>query len=158
MAVVTNPAIAEFKVYCQKVLPAVYDDSLSYYELLCKVVEVLNQIIESDTDYTGDIETLKASIADLQKQIDAFKESGFDDYYKDDVQNWINNNLEYVFDTLAKQVYFGITADGYFVAYIPDSWDDIIFETGRDYSLDTYGRLILKWTVDSVHPTIQEGI
>lgn len=31
-----------FRFWCQKVLPAVYDDSLSYYELLCKVVEYLN--------------------------------------------------------------------------------------------------------------------
>lgn len=28
--------------WCQKVLPLVYDDSLSYYELLCKVVKYLN--------------------------------------------------------------------------------------------------------------------
>ena len=31
-----------FRFWCQKVLPLVYDDSLSYYELLCKVVEYLN--------------------------------------------------------------------------------------------------------------------
>ena len=35
-----------FKFWCQKVLPLVYDDSLSYYELLCKVVEYLNNIIK----------------------------------------------------------------------------------------------------------------
>lgn len=34
-----------FKFWCQKVLPAVYDDSLSYYELLCKVVDELNKVI-----------------------------------------------------------------------------------------------------------------
>ena len=31
-----------FRFWCQKVLPLVYDDSLSYYELLCKVVDYLN--------------------------------------------------------------------------------------------------------------------
>ncbi len=34
-----------FRFWCQKVLPLVYDDSLSYYELLCKVVEYLNNVI-----------------------------------------------------------------------------------------------------------------
>lgn len=30
--------------YCQKVLPLAYDDSLSYYELLCKVVKYVNEL------------------------------------------------------------------------------------------------------------------
>ena len=30
--------------YCQKVLPLAYDDSLSYYELLCKVVKYVNDL------------------------------------------------------------------------------------------------------------------
>lgn len=38
--------IRKFKFWCQKVLPLVYDDSLSYYEVLCKVVNYLNKIIE----------------------------------------------------------------------------------------------------------------
>ena len=29
----------KLKFYCQKVLPLVYDDSLSYYETICKVVQ-----------------------------------------------------------------------------------------------------------------------
>lgn len=35
-----------FRFWCQKVLPLVYDDSLSYYELLCKVVDYLNRTRE----------------------------------------------------------------------------------------------------------------
>lgn len=31
--------------WCQKVLPLVYDDSLSYYEVLCKVTRKLNEIV-----------------------------------------------------------------------------------------------------------------
>ena len=30
---------------CQKVLPLTYDNSLSYYEAICKLVETLNQVI-----------------------------------------------------------------------------------------------------------------
>ena len=36
---------APFRFWCQKVLPLVYDDSLSYYELLNKVVKYLNDVI-----------------------------------------------------------------------------------------------------------------
>lgn len=38
--------IRKFKFWCQKVLPLVYDDSLSYYEVLCKIVQYLNKVIE----------------------------------------------------------------------------------------------------------------
>lgn len=36
----------KFDYWCQKVLPLVYDDSLSYYEQLCKIVEYLNEVID----------------------------------------------------------------------------------------------------------------
>ena len=34
----------ELKMWCQKVIPLVYDDSLSYYEFLCKVLKKLNDL------------------------------------------------------------------------------------------------------------------
>lgn len=43
-----NPKIiTPFGFYCQKVLPLVYDQSLSYYEVLCKVSQKLNEVIEA---------------------------------------------------------------------------------------------------------------
>lgn len=36
--------------YCQKVLPLVYDDSLSYYELLCKVINAVNELIKENAE------------------------------------------------------------------------------------------------------------
>lgn len=39
-----NPIIP-LRFWCQKVIPLVYDNSLSYYEVLCKVVDTLNQLI-----------------------------------------------------------------------------------------------------------------
>ena len=32
-----------------EVLPLVYDDSISYYEFLCKVLDKLNEVIDSDS-------------------------------------------------------------------------------------------------------------
>ena len=37
--------LTPFKFWCQKVLPTVYDDSLSYYEYLGKLNEYLNEVI-----------------------------------------------------------------------------------------------------------------
>lgn len=41
-----NNIIQEFYYWCQKVLPTVYDESLSYYEFLCKLTKKLNEVIE----------------------------------------------------------------------------------------------------------------
>ena len=39
--------VKNFWFWCQKVLPLVYDDSISYYEVLCKMSEYLNQVIDN---------------------------------------------------------------------------------------------------------------
>lgn len=42
------PGLGRFKEFwCQKVLPLVYDDSLSFYEVLCKLKSKLNEVIEN---------------------------------------------------------------------------------------------------------------
>lgn len=37
--------VRHFRFWCQKVLPLVYDDSLSYYEVLCKLSHKLNELV-----------------------------------------------------------------------------------------------------------------
>lgn len=71
-------------------------------------------------------------------------------------KEWVANNLEWVFTHIAKQVYFGLNEQGYFVAYIPDGWDDIVFDTGFIYGEDTYGRLILRWDVDDSGESVNQ--
>lgn len=53
-----NGDIRKFRFWCQKILPLVYDNSLSYYEVLCKIVSYLNKVIEdinSIPDYIDDV-------------------------------------------------------------------------------------------------------
>lgn len=45
-------SVQPFRFWCQKVLPQVYDDSLSYYELLCKVVNQINVLTENNNILT----------------------------------------------------------------------------------------------------------
>lgn len=42
--------ISDLRFWCQKVLPFVYDDSLSYYEAICKMGEKINEIIQVAND------------------------------------------------------------------------------------------------------------
>ena len=57
----------ELKVWVQSILPVVYDDSLSYYEVLCKVVAKINEVIGFVNDHIKEYieEALNKLIADL---------------------------------------------------------------------------------------------
>lgn len=57
------PDISKLCVYVQKVLPLVYDDSLSYYEVLAKVVAKVNELIDFTENYT--LEQIREAIEQL---------------------------------------------------------------------------------------------
>ena len=67
--------VSDFKFWCQKVLPLVYDDSLSYYEVLNKLVVYLNQVIANVNADIDNVEELEADFLLLQSYVNNF----FDD-------------------------------------------------------------------------------
>ena len=75
-----------FRYWCQKVLPLVYDDSLSYYELLCKVVDYLNKTMEDVETLHGDVTNLHTAYVELQGYVNNY-------FASLDVQQEINNKL-----------------------------------------------------------------
>ena len=75
-----------FRYWCQKVLPLVYDDSLSYYELLCKVVDYLNKTMEDVETLHDDVTNLHTAYEQLQNYVNVYFSSL-------DVQEEINNKL-----------------------------------------------------------------
>ena len=76
-----------FRFWCQKVLPLVYDDSLSYYELLCKVVQYLNDVIANVDGLHSDVLSTNEAFKDLQDYVN--------DYFDNlNVQNEINAKLD----------------------------------------------------------------
>ena len=79
--------LTPFRYWCQKVLPLVYDDSLSYYELLCKVVDYLNKTMHDVETLHGDVVNLHTAYVELQSYVN--------DYFDNlDVQKEINNKLD----------------------------------------------------------------
>lgn len=120
-----------FRYWCYKVLPLVYDDSLSYYEVLCKIVDYINNMIEEDKSYVEDIEELKAEMKEVQTWIDNFDTS----FIEKLVQDYIGKVI--------KNVVFGISTAGYFMAMIPDNWSDLQFGTVQSGEL--YGHLTLQY-------------
>lgn len=79
--------LSPFKYWCQKVLPAVYDDSLSYYELLCKVVAQLNATIDAVNNNGDAVIELQNSFIELKNYVDNYFDSV-------DFQALVNNKLD----------------------------------------------------------------
>ena len=103
-----------FKFWCQHVLPLVYDDSLSYYELLCKVIHYINDMVDGLNLASEDIAELQEEISEIQYKLDNFDTEFIDVWLK---------------EHLASMIFVEINDDGYIVYYIPDSWEEITFNT-----------------------------
>lgn len=126
-------------------IPKLYWNVKSQEQRILAICEQINKLI-CFADYQGEKITLNRKDIDyLLDQFEKFKESGFDDYYAQQVETWIAHNLEFIYDETIKQIYFGLTDDGYFVAYIPESWDDITFDTIMNFSDPHYGSLTLSY-------------
>lgn len=135
-------------------LPELYWDVMSSEQRIHAICRLLDDICKELVGVHVDISKIVEDITELQELFAKFVESGFDDYYAEQVARWIDEHLRYVFETVAKQVYFGLTDDGYFCAYVPDGWEDIIFDTGAVYGSPSYGRLILRFEVDGARGVI----
>ena len=125
--------IPTFRFWCCKVLPLVYDDSLSYYEVLCKVVEYINNLIKTDVDIIEDIDALKNDLRVVQEWVD-----NFDTSYAEKI----------IEDKIATMIIVGINKDGYITFTIPETWKDITFNTtGLDIVIDGVdnGTLVLSY-------------
>ena len=61
--------LGKFRFWCQKVLPLVYDDSISYYEVLGKMVVYLNQVIDNVNADTENVLTLKQAFDELEAYV-----------------------------------------------------------------------------------------
>jgi predicted nucleic acid-binding Zn-ribbon protein len=82
--------IPYLRFWCQKVLPAVYDQSLSYYEVLCKLAAFLNKMLEELEKMQDNIDALHKAYKDLQEWVnaeiarfEAHMEQHFDDLTKE---------------------------------------------------------------------------
>lgn len=101
----------KFRMRCLKILPAVYDDSLSYYEVLCKLRDLVNTLIEYINQF--DYEEIQRQIAAFREYIDqqiAIEDEKIEslygnfDAYKDEVNAKIalqNNEIADIRSSLA---------------------------------------------------------
>lgn len=119
-----------------------YDNDLGW--LIKNVKTAADAILALDTWKTS----AEGSINDLQQLLDNIAAGNFPTEISNAIKNWIVENFYDIVGDMAKTVWFGLTDAGYFVAYIPESWDEVTFKTtGLDYTSELqpeYGHLVLQ--------------
>ena len=69
MAYIDVSKIETVRFMCHKILPLVYDESLSYYEVLCKVANKLNENIEATNQLEDNVTYLNDRVTDLTTRV-----------------------------------------------------------------------------------------
>ena len=119
-----------------------YDNDLGW---LIKNVKSSDEAIKALEEWKKSAE---GAIQDLQKLLADIAAGNFPKEISDAIKNWITVNFYDIVGDMAKTVWFGLTDAGYFVAYIPESWDEVTFKTtGLDYTTELqpdYGHLVLQ--------------
>lgn len=118
----------------------------------------LGWLIKHVGSYDETIATLNEWITENQPKmndvyafIDAMNSGSLPEGVKKGIYDWCSQNLSDLIGAAITQVFFGILDDGHFVAYVPDSWDDIQFNTTyydivlSDHPEVGYGHLVLSY-------------
>lgn len=140
------------------VIPKMYFDVHSVEQRYHVICSQLHKLVCYVDKFGEAMNITRADIEELKEQFQKFIDGGFEEYYEGLLNAWIIEHMPDIIRTYVKQVFFGLTLDGYFVAYIPEgsAWKDVIFDTGQMYELDTYGRLMLYYETDSSSEIWQE--
>ena len=119
-----------------------YDSDLGW------LIKSVRKLIECCEEMTAWKETHEEEFQELKDLYDEIISGNFPESVTDAFEKWMSENALDLVGNLVKSVFFGLTDSGYFVAYIPDSWDDITFNT-TEYDIFIagyeYGRLTLSY-------------
>lgn len=119
-----------------RILPLDITGDVTDYEFLLTVITKVNELIASNNALVEPYESLVQDVAKLQAEVDAIQNGNY---------AWLRQIIE----RAIKNVWFGLTESGNFVAYVPESWQDITFGvTGWDTAVPTvpeFGHLVLKY-------------
>lgn len=100
-----------------------YDSDLGW---LIKDDKTQDELIEGIKEW---IQNTQPTITDLHNLYEQIMSGNLPEGMKEGIREWMEENALDLVGELVKMVFFGLTDDGHFVAYIPQSWDDVIFGT-----------------------------
>ena len=120
MTVVPNPIPIIHNPNGQKVLPTVYDESLSYEQQVAKLREYVNDVIKNSNDFGQVLTELQQGlsevnatdseqmedIAALQQELEKIKNGEYADMYVDSMDKWVDANMPGIVSRIVRYVSF----------------------------------------------------
>ena len=121
------------------------DINLDY--IIKKLKECIDKV-EGIEDYKSEHEPEYLA---LKKLVDDLYTGNFPPEFLSSLYLWLEENAVDIIGRLSTMVFFGLTDSGYFIAYVPESWNNITFNT-TDYDIQIterpdigYGHLVLSY-------------
>lgn len=112
------------------------------------VLKNYKKLLDSLAELDSWVDTHEQEYLVLKQHVDDLENGRWSEDFVNTLINWYKDNIIDIIGEMVKQVYFGLTDTGYFVAYIPESWNDIIFGTSGldDFPAGVdYGHLTLTY-------------
>ena len=116
-------------------LPAVYDDSLSFYEAVCSMLCELRRL-------TVDFD---ANIDQIQDKLDELYNFVHGTAWEDAICAWVNQNLPCIISSVCKFFVFSINDNGNIVVSVPTSWEWLRIGWDTTFGSDTFGHIKIGW-------------
>lgn len=124
-----------------------YDSDLGWIIKYIKntVIPKLNELLSWQEAHTEDYAELKNIVDNLEKDIAKIESGNLPETWYEALKNYLSGNFPEVILELISFVFFGLTDDGHFAAYISKNLSFISFDTDVQAGSENYGKLILKY-------------
>lgn len=139
-----------------------FNEVITFYSKIDKLEEKFqNQIDDFENkvnteneafraDINAKIEQLDNTVQECYNEIQKLINGNYIETYVQALATWIDNNLQVMVSKIVKYVWFEVDENGYFIAWIPNTWDFIDFDTDMNPDSDDYGKLALLWEPEVV--------
>lgn len=93
---IDNKRIPYFRMWCQQNFPFIEEDfdALTNYQLLCKIVEYLNTVIDSQNTTNENVSIINNNFLKLKQTLEKEYEDLYDYVNNLDLQEYVNNKLD----------------------------------------------------------------
>ena len=107
-------------------------------------IDKINTLDEWMAQHKTEYDELLLMYSEIKKDWDNFSNGIWPPTVFEQMQAWWERNAIDLVGEFVRFVFFGLSDDGYFMAYIPENWRDINFSTILEPG-DDYGRLCINY-------------
>lgn len=112
-------------------------------------LDYLLKVADKAVETLKDLGDYAERMTELEEAVEAIRSGHLTPEMEARIIEIVQRDIIGLVGDMVKFVFFGLTDDGYFVAYIPEPWDSIIFNT-TNYDItipevSEFGRLVLSY-------------